>query len=171
MCTVRAARDGGQFKGTESQRLKILQKVAAYSPYMLDVELDALQKNKAFARDIASSDARILASWHSFGSMPSVRAMGQRLQNMLRHTTYLKIACMAKSTAESMRMLEMYGWLAGCTEDATLISFAMGDAGQMTRILCMHLGSPYTYVSLGRALAPGQISLRDVKKLDCIMNI
>jgi len=29
--------------------------------------------------------------------------------------------------------------------------------------LCLYLGSPFTYVSLGKAIAPGQFSLNEMK--------
>ena len=41
----------------------------------------------------------------------------------------------------------------------------MGDFGKMSRILCMYLGSPYTYVSLGKAIAPGQFSVDEVRNI------
>jgi len=41
----------------------------------------------------------------------------------------------------------------------------MGDHGRMSRILCLYLGSPYTYVSLGKPIAPGQFSLNEVKSI------
>ena len=47
------------------------------------------------------------------------------------------------------------------------IAFCMGEQGKFSRILCLHLGSPFTYVSLGKAIAPGQFSLREIKSLEC----
>ena len=47
----------------------------------------------------------------------------------------------------------------------------MGDAGRISRILCMHLGSPFTYVSPGRPVAPGQFSLEEVKRLQDLNRI
>jgi 3-dehydroquinate dehydratase-1 len=41
----------------------------------------------------------------------------------------------------------------------------MGEHGKMSRILCLFLGSPYTYVSLGKAIAPGQFSLDEIKSV------
>jgi 3-dehydroquinate dehydratase I len=38
----------------------------------------------------------------------------------------------------------------------------MGDYGRMSRILCTRLGSPFTYVSLGKPVAPGQFSLDEM---------
>ena len=45
------------------------------------------------------------------------------------------------------------------------MAFCMGDQGKFSRILCLHLGSPFTYVSLGKAIAPGQFSLDEIKSL------
>jgi 3-dehydroquinate dehydratase-1 len=41
----------------------------------------------------------------------------------------------------------------------------MGNFGKMSRLLCLLLGSPYTYVSLGKPIAPGQFSLDEVKSI------
>jgi len=46
-----------------------------------------------------------------------------------------------------------------------LIAFAMEDRGRVSRILSMYLGSPFTYVSLGKPIAPGQFSVDDVNKI------
>lgn len=190
ICTVRAKQDGGVFRHAEEQRHGLLKMICTYMPYRIDVELDSLQKDKRLAGDLAASSVSILASWHSFDHMPSAGVMRKKLQGMLKHTTHLKIACMAQNTTESIRMLDLYRWLATDVNQklknsnrnssssgnnnnngtkrnkATLISFAMGNLGQMTRILCMHLGSPYTYVSLNEAVAPGQLSLDDVKSME-----
>jgi 3-dehydroquinate dehydratase-1 len=53
---------------------------------------------------------------------------------------------------------------------SSLISFAMGDFGRISRILCLYLGSPYTYVSLGKAVAPGQFSVDEVNKIINLKN-
>jgi len=41
----------------------------------------------------------------------------------------------------------------------------MGNEGRISRILCLHLGSPFTYVSLGIPVAPGQFSLDAIKSI------
>ena len=73
----------------------------------------------------------------------------------------VKIVSTAKSEDDATRMLELYD----NKVKNNLISFAMGDAGKISRILCLYLGSPYTYVSLGKAVAPGQFSVDEVNKI------
>ena len=45
------------------------------------------------------------------------------------------------------------------------VAFCMGEQGKFSRILCLHLGSPFTYVSLGKAIASGQFSVDEIKSL------
>ena len=80
---------------------------------------------------------------------------------MSKFSSNIKIVGTAKSTKDATRMLELYSKKG----KNNLISFAMGDLGQISRILCLYLGSPYTYVSLGKAIAPGQFSIDEVKKI------
>jgi len=46
-----------------------------------------------------------------------------------------------------------------------LIAFAMGDFGRISRVLSLYLGSPFTYVSLGKPIAPGQFSVDEIIKI------
>ena len=80
---------------------------------------------------------------------------------MSKFSNNVKIVSTAKSVDDATRMLELYNK----TGKNNLISFAMGDAGKISRILCLYLGSPYTYVSLGKAVAPGQFSVDEIKKI------
>ena len=182
VCTLRAKYDGGRFKGMENTRINMLRKIASeYSPWLLDVELSALRHDSKLGSDIIDAcGGRMLASWHDYNAMPTIPAMRKRLEEMARYTAHLKIACRAGTVLESVRMLEMYRWLAGYNaragnnkrqETTTLISFAMGEAGRLTRILCMHMESPYTYVSLDKALAPGQLSLAETEALENALRV
>ena len=80
---------------------------------------------------------------------------------MSKFSSNVKIVSTAKSTYDSTRMLELYN----NKGKNNLIAFAMGDVGKISRILCLYFGSPYTYVSLGKAVAPGQFSIDEVKKI------
>ena len=168
VCTIRNRRDGGRFEGKEGARYEMLDTVAAYRPFMLDVEYDALKMSRRLAGALHASGTRLLVSWHSFARTPSPDALRTRMQEMFGYSDHVKIACMARDADESIRMLELYRWIGRKRKGGgrrTLISFAMGDAGRLTRVLCMQLGSPYAYVSLGRAVAPGQLSLEEFRRL------
>ena len=83
------------------------------------------------------------------------------MKQMSKFSSTVKIVTTANNTDDATRLLELYS-----KKDKTnLISFAMGDSGRISRILCLYLGSPFTYVSLGKPVAPGQFSLDEVRKI------
>lgn len=161
VCTLRPKSEGGEFIGSEKERISILKLIAEYSPYLLDVEFDTLRKNPSLVRYLKNTNTKLLVSWHDFKKTPRTAELKNRMDQMSRFSSNIKIVSTAKSTDDSTRMLELYGKKG----KNNLISFAMGDLGRISRILCLYLGSPYTYVSLDRAIAPGQFSVDEIKKI------
>ena len=161
VCTLRPKTEGGKFSGNEKERIAILKLIAEYSPFLLDVEFNTLKRNSSLRRYLKSSKTKLLVSWHDFKKTPSSAELKKKMNQMSKFSFNVKIVSTAKSTNDSNRMLELYSKKG----KNNLISFAMGDLGRISRILCLYLGSPYTYVSLGKAVAPGQFSVDEVKKI------
>ena len=161
ICTLRPKTEGGKFTGNEKERISILKLIAEYNPFLLDVEYNTLNKNKELFKYLKSTKTKLLVSWHDFKKTPKSLELKNKINQMSKFSTNVKIVSTAKSTEDSTRMLELYNHKG----KNNLISFAMGDLGKISRILCLYLGSPYTYVSLGKAIAPGQFSVDEVKKI------
>jgi 3-dehydroquinate dehydratase-1 len=161
VCTLRPKTEGGKFSGNEKERVNILKLIAEYNPFLLDVEFNTLKRNSSLRRYLKSTKTNLLVSWHDFKKTPSSIELKKKMKQMSKFSSNVKIVCTAKSTDDSNRMLELYSKKG----KNNLISFAMGDFGRISRILCLYLGSPYTYVSLGKAIAPGQFSVDEVKKI------
>lgn len=166
VCTLRPKTEGGKFKGNEKERIAILKLIAEYSPYLLDVEFNTLKKNPSLVKYLKKANTKLLVSWHDFKKTPSITELKKKMNQMSKFSSNVKIVCTAKSTDDSTRMLELYSK----KRKNNLISFAMGDLGRISRILCLYLGSPYTYVSLGKAVAPGQFSVDEIKKITNLKN-
>ena len=161
VCTLRPKTEGGKFPGNEKERISILKLIAEYNPFLLDVEFNTLKRNSSLAKYLKSTKTKLLVSWHDFKKTPNSSELKKKIKQMSKFSTNVKIVSTAKSTDDSTRMLELYSKKG----KNNLISFAMGDYGRISRILCLYLGSPYTYVSLGKAIAPGQFSVDEVKKI------
>lgn len=161
VCTLRPKTEGGKFPGNEKERIVILKLIAEYSPFLLDVEYNTLKNDTALVKYLKSTKTKLLVSWHDFKKTPSTAELKKKLNQMSKFSSNVKIVSTAKSTNDSTRMLELYSKKG----KNNLISFAMGDFGRISRILCLYLGSPYTYVSLGKAIAPGQFSVDEIKKI------
>jgi len=161
VCTLRPKNEGGKFTGSENERKSIMKLIAEYNPLLLDVEFNLLQKDKKFLKSIKNSKTRILVSWHSFENTPNIKNLNKKLRDMKKFSNYVKIVTMAKTVNDAINVLSLYN----NTSTTKLIAFSMGEEGKFTRILCLHMGSPFTYVSLGKAIAPGQFSLDEIKSM------
>lgn len=160
VCTLRPRREGGRFGGTEKDRTSILKLIAEYNPYLIDIEYSTLSRNRALREYVRRTGTDILVSWHDFKRTPRHPELQKRLQQMRRISRNVKIVTTARTVADPISVMSLYR-----TKDVNLIAFTMGEIGRITRILCMQFGSPYTYVSLGRPVAPGQFSLAEVKSM------
>ena len=160
VCTLRPVSEGGKFEGDEKNRISIIKLIAEYNPFLLDVELNTLSKNKNLRRYLKNTGTDILVSWHNFKQTPSNSALKKKLTQMKKISNNIKIVTMAKSINDATQVLSLYK-----NNNTKLIAFSMGNYGRISRILCLFLGSPYTYVSLGKPVAPGQFSVDEVKSI------
>jgi len=160
VCTLRPVSEGGKFEGGEKNRISIIKLIAEYNPFLLDVELNTLSKNKNLRRYLKNTGTDILVSWHNFKQTPSNSALKKKLTQMKKISNNIKIVTMAKSINDATRVLSLYK-----NNNTKLIAFSLGNYVRISRILCLFLGSPYTYASLGKPIAPGQFSVDEVKSI------
>ena len=159
ICTLRPKNEGGKFSGSEKERISILKLITEYNPFLVDVEFNTLKKDQKLRQYLKKSKTNILVSWHDFKKTPSMDRLNSRLTEMKKFSNFIKIVTVSKSISDTSRILSLYNK----SSKIKLIAFAMGEEARFSRILCLHLGSPFTYVSLGKAVAPGQFSLNDMK--------
>ncbi len=161
VCTLRPKSEGGKFEGSEKERISILKLIAEYNPFLLDVEFNTIKENKELVKYLKSTKTKLLISWNDFKKTPKFSELKNMMNQMTKFSHNVKIVTTAKSVDDSIRTLQLYSK----NGKNNLIAFAMGDNGRISRILCLYLGSPYTYVSLGKPVAPGQLSIDEVKKI------
>jgi len=162
ICTLRPKSEGGKFSGSEKNRISILKLVAEYNPHLLDVEYNTIKKNKDLRQYLKRSKTDLLVSWHDFKKTPTTASLKKMANGMFKFSKNIKIVTTARSIGDSAKVLSLYK---NVPKNGNLVAFAMGDYGRMSRILCTQIGSPYTYVSLGKPVAPGQFSLDEVKSI------
>ena len=161
VCTLRPKSEGGLFVGKEDERKSILRLIAEYNPYLLDVEFNTIQKDKKLATYLKKTKSKLLISWHDFKRTPNESQLRTKFNKMKKFSDVVKIVTVAKSVSDASRLLSLYS----VKSKSKTIAFCMGEQGKFSRILCLHLGSPFTYVSLGKAIAPGQFSVDEIKSL------
>lgn len=160
--TLRAPDEGGQFKGSISERIAWLKKLSASKPMLLDVELYTIKYNTYLADYLKEHNIPLLISWHDFEKTPPDAELTKVLYEMRTYSQNIKMVTTAQTTVDSLRLLDLY-------ENASrlnLIAFAMGDAGVISRVLCVIIGNaPFTYASLEKAISPGQLTIKQMRKL------
>lgn len=160
--TLRSKDQGGKFVGSEPDRIKWLRKLAEQRPMLLDVELHTLQENDELADFLESQKTPVLVSWHDFHTTPPSDKISDLLSEMRVYSNYVKIVTTAKSVDDSLRLLELYETAIGLNP----IFFAMGEAGVVSRVMCTMIGNaPFTYASLEKAVAPGQLTVKQMRKI------
>lgn len=159
--TLRSKEQGGRFSGTEEERMRLLRKLAEAKPMLVDIELHTLQSNDNLADYLELASIPVLVSWHDFEKTPSNDELSSILMEMRIFSTYVKVVTTAKSIDDSLRLMKLYENAVGLHP----IIFAMGDAGIITRVLSALCGAPYTYAALDKAIAPGQLTLEQMRNL------
>lgn len=160
--TLRPKSEGGMFAGSEENRLYWLYRLVEQEPMLVDVELDTLKKNDELADFLEGKKSPLLVSWHDFEKTPPSDYIADLLSEMRTYSNYVKIVTTAQSIEDSLRLLELYETAIGLSP----IFFAMGDAGVISRVLCNIIGNaPFTYASLEKIVAPGQLTVQQMKKL------
>jgi 3-dehydroquinate dehydratase I len=160
--TLRSPEQGGQFKGNTFERITWLEKLSSSKPMLLDVELYTIKCNNNLADYLKENNTSVLISWHDFEKTPSNAQLTNLLYEMRKYSQNVKVVTTAQKTEDSLGLLELYENTLGIN----LIAFAMGEAGVLSRLLCVIIGNaPFTYASLENAIAPGQLTIKQMRKL------
>jgi 3-dehydroquinate dehydratase-1 len=74
-----------------------------------------------------------------------------------------KVVTTARSIADNLAVLQLIRDFPG----TNVVSFAMGDMGQISRVLCPLAGGYFTYASVkeGRESAAGQLTVKELRKI------
>jgi len=161
VCTLRPKSEGGLFVGKEDERKSILRLIAEYNPFLLDVEFNTIEKDRKLASYLKKTKCKLLISWHDFKKTPNDAQLRSKFNKMKKFADIVKIVTVARNVSDASRLLSLYS----IKSKNKTIAFCMGEQGRFSRILCLNLGSPFTYVSLGKPIAPGQFSVDEIKSL------
>ncbi|MEM3427172.1 MAG: type I 3-dehydroquinate dehydratase [Nitrososphaerales archaeon] len=163
--TLRSNREGGLFKGSEEERLQLIHQLSELKPAYLDVELDAVKREKKLSE--VCEGVTLIVSKHSFTHTPNQSTLSKWVKEVLRLGSLGKVVTTAKNFRDNITIIEILKR----APKGRLISFCMGELGLVSRILSPLLGSPIFYASLKKATASGQIELSDAVKLYRVLRV
>jgi 3-dehydroquinate dehydratase/shikimate dehydrogenase len=135
--TCRSRAEGGQFKGSEEERRRILAEALALGAEYVDVEWRAQFDDLL----TAAGGRRIVLSYHDFDGMPAdLHGIARAMRSA--GPEIIKIAGKAHRLSDCVTLLEL-GTSLGRHGDAVLL--AMGEAGLVSRILAGRFNSRWSY--------------------------
>jgi 3-dehydroquinate dehydratase / shikimate dehydrogenase len=152
---IRRREDGGRWMGTESDRQMMLRAAVVSGAEYVDFEADIAGSIPRYG------NTKRIVSYHNFSETPD-NLEDLHAAMAAEDADIVKIATMANSFADNVRMIELVK-----SSKIPTIGICMGDIGTPTRILAGRFGSPFTYAtySAEKTLAPGQLNYKQMHDL------
>lgn len=156
IATNRTAREGGEWSKDEGQRREELIKALSLGASFIDIELES-PEIEAFV-PLVKQKAGCIISYHNLTATPDA----SELEDIARREFLLgadigKVVTRALCFEDNLKVLELISHF------NHLVSFAMGEAGLLSRLLSPLVGAEFTYASLSEnaASAPGQLTVEE----------
>jgi 3-dehydroquinate dehydratase-1 len=158
----RILREGGEWRGSEANRIKELFSALELGADIIDVEL-ATPGVEKIVKEIKGR-AECVLSYHNIKETPPLKNLKKVLESEINAGADIcKVITAARSFEDSLTILHLI------TEfpEAKVVAFAMGEPGQLSRVLCPMVGGYFTYASIarGRESAEGQITVNELRKI------
>ena len=161
--TLRPITEGGKYAEDDSKRAVLLKKLALARPMLLDLEYTIISTNDELADFIDDNGIRTLISWHDFANTPNQEFLVDLIDKMRVFSHFIKIVTTANTIEDTIRILKLYKLIG---TSLNLIAFSMGRLGIISRVLCNIVGdSPFTYAAGENAIAPGQLTINQMKSI------
>lgn len=152
--TCRPQREGGRFAGSEEERIQILTQAIDLGCTYVDVEWDSLPALAAQR----SAATRLIVSRHWFTRMPA--DLWPSYEALRAQADVVKLVGIAHNASD---MLPIFDLLRRAT--TAVIAIAMGEAGQLTRLLAPCFPAcllTYGAVSTKATTAAGQLTIEQM---------
>jgi 3-dehydroquinate dehydratase / shikimate dehydrogenase len=157
LATCRRILGGGRLLGGVEAELYWLTQARDAGCQWCDLEIETLRELPTQSARAYPIPRKILLSVHDFKCTPK---LPKRLLHAKRgQADSFKIAVKARTLTDSLRVLRLV------RESQDLVAVPMGEVGLPARLLALREGSALAYAPVAAATAPGQVSLRDFKKL------
>lgn len=158
----RMVEEGGKWGGSEPDRTRELLAALELGAAIIDIELAT--PGVGYIVKKIHGRAKCIVSYHNIKETPSLKDLKVILERELSAGADIcKVVTTARSIADNLTVLRLIKEF----PRVKMVAFAMGAAGQVSRILCSLVGGHFTYTSIkkGRESADGQITVSELRKI------
>jgi 3-dehydroquinate dehydratase-1 len=168
IATNRTLDEGGKWGGNEARRIEKLLQAIDLGAEMVDVEFRT--KNLKNIVPLVKRRVKCVLSFHDTEKTPPLPELKEIVQNQLKSGADIcKVVTTARTFEDNLTVLELVREF----HTHRIVSFAMGQGGQTSRILCPLVGGDFTYASIGegKESAPGQVTVQQLIRTYGILGI
>lgn len=171
--TFRTKAEGGKKEISYEQYVELLQAVANTGFLdMIDVEVYFNHGIAELVLELQKMGAIVVGSNHDFVKTPGKAELIKRLCFMQSIGVDIpKIAVMPQCAKDVLVLLEATVEMSSTHADRPIVTMSMSGVGTVSRIAGEGFGSAITFGALEKASAPGQIPVKELKKILEIMHI
>ena len=154
LLTIRSAAEGGAWKARDAERLELYR---ALLPLVDAVDVELAAAIRPAVVDAARRAGRLVVlSQHDFRRTPADAALDRAVKLAVRAgADVVKLATHLRDDDDGARLAALFAR----HRARSLVVIGMGEHGKKTRIFFPALGSLFTFASLDRGTAPGQLDL------------
>lgn len=166
--TVRTKEEGGNLNLSINDYIELLKRAAdTKKPDLIDVEFFRDTKEMTvLTEEIHKRQCLVIASSHDFVKTDKKEVLQERFLQMDKSgADILKMAVMPKEFEDVASIMQATAEVAKSCIDKPLISMAMGSIGSISRIAGENFGSSITFGCLGKASAPGQFPIEELRTM------
>jgi len=152
----------GNFKGTETEQKQILLNAAKTGFNYVDVELST-SNLKEFTTQISDLGAKPIISFHDFERTLKVTELNSVLEREIACGADI---CKIVPTAERFEdNLTLLNFCSAASKRCSVVCFAMGEHGKVSRLLSPLFGCEFTFAALksGSETASGQMTIQEMR--------
>ncbi len=174
--TCRKKAEGGNFSGSENERIKIIKQALEFSPDFVDIELSC---GKSIIDDLKmiikknKNKTKLIISWHDFKKTDNkkINSVFNKIKNL--NPDIIKIVTFANSINDNLAIFDLIK--KAKKQNKKITALCMGEKGEISRILSPIFGAELTFGSLakGKESASGQMPadvLNEVYRIDELKN-
>ncbi|UCC17388.1 MAG: type I 3-dehydroquinate dehydratase [Dehalococcoidales bacterium] len=159
IATNRTIEEGGRWNGNEARRIERLLQAIELGAEMVDVEYRT--KNLKNIVPLVKKRVKCILSFHDTEKTPSLTELKSIVDGQMKAGADIcKVVTTAREFQDNLTVLE----LVRSFHTSRIVSFAMGQSGQTSRLLSPLVGADFTYGSIeeGKESAPGQITVQQM---------
>lgn len=166
--TLRTKEEGGELSvSKEDYETLLLMAAQTGSTDLIDVELNLGEAFvKPFIQRLKKCGVFVILSNHDFEKTPNQEELLRRMRTMQKlGADIAKVATMPRSASDVLGLLEATNIMKERYADIPIVTMAMGKLGAISRVSGAVFGSGITFASVGKASAPGQIEIEELRRI------